>query len=990
MQRRQMAKRPNAGWRTLLEGYPRLRPGESHPIRAYSEFMPARRLVRRPYGESGRSPFSPRDDHGWHISEIEEEYQLRPGMAALARQIVSQLRDLGEGKPAYLIAGHQGRNLKDNPYWPAELAAHAGKLAHERYVTLLPLAFSRTQDDKGRDRWTFFGGSEQGPEQAIWQSLYSAPGRESVEGKALHFLVEILSRVFGESCRKPSDLRAAGLRIFPTPPVHRFPFWNNSHWPSYLEPLIVRDGAAIGEARYLLTFAPFSVLPEAARRRYLSGDLVLLPFPGSLVFWGVSNYIRLQREFPLAMQLPLQRLVARREGPEGVRVPQSGWFHEPAPGSEKPPIDERLLFNVYRRTSRWDRVERNQDELILGTIEDRVAKTLFRADLPSLGLYKKPLARNSQIFSEDTRVLLNGPEATRADIENAARAVGEGGIFRYRFQFPPMQVGNYDVYWQRPLVAFSSGEKGEPTILEDGPAGYFTAYKTGEPELVSPLRIWPRFKRRPFYLMALRNYEHLEQHYRHQTALNVVRLLDLSGHYSRKPVPRSLARQILTLAQHESLESWLAALPDKAKDKQEGGSLREELERRLESEPGRRSGRSITPVSKEVAPSADLTFGRTATRRFEKAWWRDIATLSAGAYVNKNNGDCVEDEPTLKHLKHRRRDLEAMGDYLLKRHRQAIADSGMAGRAFCGEVRFSWETDHNFEGFGGWKNDQDGRAYERDLIVVIPGRSRKQAVIMADHYDTAYMEDVFEPSLGGDGARVAARGADDNCSATATLLQASPILLEMSRKGLLKRDVWLVHLTGEEFPADCMGARALCQALIQRTLRVHANSVKSVDLSATLVVGAYILDMIGHNLETQMDVFEIAPGESRGSLDLARHAHLANEIWNSAAQGRNLSSERKGKGRGRRSANGGLPEIAAYPQLRGEIRLPDDPRSSLYNTDAQILSDCGVPVVLLMEDYDIARSGYHDSKDTLANIDLDYGSALAAIAIESVARAATE
>jgi len=41
-----------------------------------------------------------------------------------------------------------------------------------------------------------------------------------------------------------------------------------------------------------------------------------------------------------------------------------------------------------------------------------------------------------------------------------------------------------------------------------------------------------------------------------------------------------------------------------------------------------------------------------------------------------------------------------------------------------------------------------------------------------------------------------------------------------------------------------------------------------------------------------------------------------------------------------------------------------------------------------MEDYDINRSGYHDTKDTLDNIDLDYGSALAAIAIETCAQAA--
>jgi hypothetical protein len=43
-----------------------------------------------------------------------------------------------------------------------------------------------------------------------------------------------------------------------------------------------------------------------------------------------------------------------------------------------------------------------------------------------------------------------------------------------------------------------------------------------------------------------------------------------------------------------------------------------------------------------------------------------------------------------------------------------------------------------------------------------------------------------------------------------------------------------------------------------------------------------------------------------------------------------------------------------------------------------------------MENYDINRTGYHDTHDTMENIDLDYGSAVAAIAIEAVARIATQ
>ena len=42
-----------------------------------------------------------------------------------------------------------------------------------------------------------------------------------------------------------------------------------------------------------------------------------------------------------------------------------------------------------------------------------------------------------------------------------------------------------------------------------------------------------------------------------------------------------------------------------------------------------------------------------------------------------------------------------------------------------------------------------------------------------------------------------------------------------------------------------------------------------------------------------------------------------------------------------------------------------------------------------MENYELFRSGYHDSEETIANIDLDYGSALAAIAIEAIRRVAS-
>ena len=64
-----------------------------------------------------------------------------------------------------------------------------------------------------------------------------------------------------------------------------------------------------------------------------------------------------------------------------------------------------------------------------------------------------------------------------------------------------------------------------------------------------------------------------------------------------------------------------------------------------------------------------------------------------------------------------------------------------------------------------------------------------------------------------------------------------------------------------------------------------------------------------------------------------------------------------------------LPKTSPHAVLRGEVRPEWDPRSTLFNTDGQIFSDTGIPAVLFMEDYDINRKGYHDSYDTMGNID---------------------
>ncbi|MCS7046655.1 MAG: M28 family peptidase, partial [Gemmataceae bacterium] len=249
----------------------------------------------------------------------------------------------------------------------------------------------------------------------------------------------------------------------------------------------------------------------------------------------------------------------------------------------------------------------------------------------------------------------------------------------------------------------------------------------------------------------------------------------------------------------------------------------------------------------------------------------------------------------------------------------------------------------------------------------------------------AYAEDRYAK----EGARIASCGADDNASGTAVLLLAAPILLEMSHQGRLGCDVWLVHLTGSEFPADALGARKLTEALVEDTLTLTGADGSTWDLRGAQVTGVFVADTIAHNSDHQPDVFQIAPGAGRGALELAALAHEAHAVWNASVPTWNKRADRHGKPRGRRSPYGNaMPETAAHLIVQGHVRLQTDPRSMLYRSDGQVFSDAGVPTVLITENVDVRRAGIHDSFDTMANIDLDYGAALAAIIIEAVARAA--
>jgi hypothetical protein len=984
---------PPAGWKLLIPPAHVFRGHGRYPIDAYSEFMPPPRLGWKPYAPEPPDPqlFDPEDPWGWHVTEFEEHLELQPGLVQVAQQLVSRIWHLLHGDHMH---GPPSRILADNPAWPPELTQRCGQLAHDRCVVLLPLALSRTQDDKGRVRWTLFGASEQGPSKAFWKSFQTAPGTPGPDNQGPDFLCHVLRTVYREGVTTAADLKKSGFRILPMgDPVAEL--WQEGQLPAWTHPLILGKAPSLAGVKYLLTFRPFSRLPDNVRQAYIKGKLHLLPSPASLVFWGSPRYLNLHEQLPLALQVPLLYSIARHRGVRGLRVPQSGVLFVPNSQCTQAEAHHELLRNTFQRTHRWDKILRDQDELELLHHEHPLLHVLFSSIPDDLGLYDKPMARNAQIWTLDGHLLLDGPSATPEELKRAMHTVQAGGMFGYRMHFPGMRVGNHEVFWHRPLAAYRCPDKQEPVVLGDAPLGYLTAYPTanergggrrsrdtGEPAragyrielqaLQHPVELWPRLHQRPVVLGTLPLCH--ESGKGPIVARNVRKLVYAAALRDGRPLPRSMAQQLLTLAHCETLDQWLESLPSGLSD-----GVRALIEPDSKPWPRRRGAK--VPDS--------WTFARTANRRFEVAYWKTIATLAEGKYLNKNNADCVRDAVTQRELPYFDRQLDELGNFLLAYYDKQIAAAKLKGKALAGSLPLCWRTDFDYSWMGGWLRNLE-RPAERNLLVVIPGRDRSQVVIMADHYDTAYMADRYEKQLGGRGARLAACGADDNHSATAALMLAAPIFLQMSNKGQLACDVWLIHLTGEEFPADCLGARHLTQALVEGKLALDRTDGKKEDLSKVRIRGLYVSDMIAHNNDHERDIFQIAPGTSRASLWLAEQAQSAASIWNESVPVWNKRPDRAGCPRGRRSPYGAaLPQAAPHLALCGQVRPVIDPRSTLYNTDGQIFSDAGVPAVLFMENYDINRTGYHDTHDTMENIDLDYGAALAAIVIESVARAAT-
>lgn len=567
---------------------------------------------------------------------------------------------------------------------------------------------------------------------------------------------------------------------------------------------------------------------------------------------------------------------------------------------------------------------------------------IFDYEPEYLKLYSKPLARNSLVFGYEgpfkDKIILNGPFENK----NSLRALEtfifvnysdfEVGIQQY---YLPMQYLNQNIYVHRPIVSWQKDDK------------VYTAPSVKG--LVEYQSLGTRWEKEPPYYSHLsfrmyQVYEHFkDKNIGYETALNYKKIRDFLD--NQKPLPKDFAFSLLNPKPSiDSFDDWKKTLPR---------VVQKELV-------------AFTPESDNITP---LTFQKTIANDFERSYWELIYTLSEGLFArtplqNKNNADCAEMDAPYGQLDPHcdENSLPALAEYF----KSYYEDLNLP--VFFHE--FKWETDFDFK----WQGLNDTH---RNVITVIHGKDNRphsEVIILADHYDTAYEGDTYENSPGH---RHASYGADDNYSASATLMLAAKYLKSLP----LKKDIWLVHLTGEEFPADCLGARMLVTDYLRK---------KNIlaDRSNPKIAGVYLMDMIAHKTSPTA-IFQISPGRGRQSQELSRVAFSVTKKWNEMASSKQLNKRFSRKNTWKRTDKFKV-ELPKFLTLIPEIRPFWHFKSSVYNTDAQIFSDARIPVVLFMEDYDIDRKGYHDSLDTIENIDLDYGRAISAIAIESAAQMAMQ
>ncbi len=273
------------GWHRLIPPDDCFRGEGNYRLDAYSEFMPPPRVGWKPYGGRGPNPelFSPDDPFGWHVGEFEEALELQPGWPRSAGKCSASLPACSTATRTPGSQPSPCRTIRTGrPNWrPSRSCRTIGASRCCRWPC--PAPRTTRAACAGRSSATASRG------RAGRSGRASSPRRiRNCRPMRRRLLLPTAAgrlRREGRRCR-----RAAAGRL-PHPARRRAALRRSGPktLPSWTADFLLSERAR-EVPKYLLTFRPFGRLPAAVRKAYLAGQLHLLPFPGSLVFWGVPGY----------------------------------------------------------------------------------------------------------------------------------------------------------------------------------------------------------------------------------------------------------------------------------------------------------------------------------------------------------------------------------------------------------------------------------------------------------------------------------------------------------------------------------------------------------------------------------------------------------------------------------------------------------------------------------------------------------------------------
>ena len=332
----------------------------------------------------------------------------------------------------------------------------------------------------------------------LLEGLFHGPGREMPAEEALGLLPPPVDRgLWGSRPTGSHDLHKAGFRILPG-------LGDPSRCPTRKK-TNCRRGRALSAGRRATAArraisADVPPFWQPARRRFagriLPAGLRLLPFPGSLVFWGAPPYVGCAKNCPWPCRFRCCTCFRRHEQPHEHARAAIGLDARAASRSRRSRIRRAPLRNTYRRTHRWARIHRHEDELAVADGEDRMAHVLFSTAPDDMGFMASRWPATPRYGRTISVSCWTARGPTRKASERAADGSATADNSAIAFFFPAMQVGRHEVYWHRPLVACLAAQVVAAEVVLHAPLGYLTAYAAvGRSR---PGReLWPRLLARP-------------------------------------------------------------------------------------------------------------------------------------------------------------------------------------------------------------------------------------------------------------------------------------------------------------------------------------------------------------------------------------------------------------------------------------------------------------------------------------------------------------